>query len=411
MSRPRLLFINRSYWPDSEATGQLLTDLCQDLSGDFDVSVLVGLPNHVAEGQTRPMAGRSNHAGVDIIRVRHTQFAKHAFWGRVINLVTFTLAAFWRAMWLPTRPDVVITETDPFFLPLVGRILKWRYGCRFVAYLQDIYPDVAVAVGKVREGLITRCLRWLLVSAYRRADRVIVLSDDMRNLVVRNGVPESKVCVVPNWIDTSLIRPRTGSNPFREQHACDDHFVVMYSGNMGMGHLLDPLIEAADALRAESTIQFMLIGEGQQKDRLSAEVSRRDLRNVRFFPYQPRESLTHSLSAADCHVISIRPEVVECLMPSKLYGVLAAGVPAIVLAPQGCELAQLIETEEAGIVCTTDDPVTLGNRIAAAILRLYHAPELQQRAGHSARQLAERDYDRYQVTHRFGLLLKSLIET
>ncbi|MCA9079894.1 MAG: glycosyltransferase family 4 protein, partial [Planctomycetaceae bacterium] len=345
MSKPRVLFLNRSYWPDTEATGQLLTDLSQDLSQDFQVSVLVGLPNHVTGEVATTKAGRDEHAGVEILRVRHTRFPKHNFVGRILNLVTFSLMALLRGLWLPNRPDIVITETDPFFLPLVGRLLKWRYGCRFVAYLQDIYPEVAIAVGKVQEGFITRMLRWLLVGAYRRADRVIVLSQDMRTLCERNGVPTEKIVVLPNWVDTTSIKPRTEENAFRHQHGTD-RFLVMYSGNLGVGHVLTPIIDAAEQLRDFPDVHFLMIGEGQQKARLEQLAREKNLENIIFLPYQPRETLSDSLSAADLHLVSIRPEVVECLMPSKLYGVLAAGVPMIVLAPCDCELAQIVEQHQ-----------------------------------------------------------------
>jgi glycosyltransferase involved in cell wall biosynthesis len=343
--------------------------------------------------------------------VRHTRFGKHGFVGRILNFLTFTAAAWGRCLWLPQRPDLVITETDPFFLPLVGRFLKWWTGCRFVAYLQDIYPDIAVAVGKVREGLITRCLRWLLVSAYRRADRVVVLSEDMRQKCLRNGVPAEHLAILPNWVDTTAIQPVTGENPFRTQQNCGDKFVVMYSGNMGVGHLLEPIIEAATLLRDQVEILFLLIGEGQQKVRLQQLVTDRGLTNVRFLPYQPRELLTYSLSAANVQLISMRPEVVECLMPSKLYGVLAAGVPSIVLAPLQCELSRVVVEQQAGLVCGTDAPEPLPPRLAAAISHMARDQDFCTNAGINARRLAVEEYDRRRVTGRFGELLRQVLDS
>src|SRR5262249_10938171 len=155
---PRILFINRSYWPDTEATGQLLTDLCEDLSPEFDITVVAGLPNHLQPGAPPPRPGYDRHGEVTVLRVMHTQFAKDSFVGRITNLLSFTISAFLRTQFID-HPDVIVTETDPFFLPLLGRWLKWRYQCRYVAYLQDVYPDIAVAVGKVPEGIITRILR------------------------------------------------------------------------------------------------------------------------------------------------------------------------------------------------------------------------------------------------------------
>lgn len=404
-----MLFINRSYWPDTEATGQLLTDLCEDLSSDFRVSVLAGLPNHVAEGQPSVSPGRGTHNGVEILRVRHTRLGKHSFLGRITNFITFTIAALLRCLWLPHRPDLVVTETDPFFLPGVGLFLKFWSRCRFVAYLQDLYPDVAVAVGKVREGWITRCLRWCLVAAYRRADAVIVLGEDMRQRCIANGVPAEKIHVLPNWVDTSLIQPPQGENRFRKEQQLEGKFVVMYSGNMGVGHLLEPLLQAARELRSHAEIEFVFIGEGQQKAELQRIAAAEQLTNIRFLPYQPREFLAQSLSAANLQVVSMRPEVVGCLMPSKLYGVLAAGVPALVLAPADCELSRIVREQELGIVCSTDEATPLTARLVASILELSQHPERQRQAGENARRLAVAEYDRRIVTARFGDLLKSLI--
>ena len=165
--RTRLLFINRSYWPDTEATGQLLTELCEDLAatGEFDVQVLCGQPNHVSiEGDGIDQHARQ-HSGVTIHRANHLQFAKHSMVGKLANLVSFTLSA-WRMSGRLPKPDIVITETDPFFLGFLGRRIQKRHGSRFIAYLQDIYPDIAVACGKAREGFSIRRLRRWLFGAY-----------------------------------------------------------------------------------------------------------------------------------------------------------------------------------------------------------------------------------------------------
>ena len=137
----------------------------------------------------------------------------------------------------------------------------------------------------------------------------------------------------------------------------------------------------------------------------------RGLTNVRFLPYQPRELLRYSLSAANVQLISMRPEVVECLMPSKLYGVLAAGVPSIVLAPAGCELSREVAEHQAGLVCATDEPQTLPERLAAAISQMSQDTAFCVSAGENARQLAVEKYDRRIVTRRFGELLKQVLDS
>src|SRR5262245_24054423 len=137
--RPRVLFINRSYWPDAEATGQLLTELCEDLAASFDVSVIAGQPNSNPTGANFCRRGLEQRHGVHIHRVAHTRFPKKSLIGRAANLLSFLMAAFWTAFRVP-RPDIVIVETDPFLLAFLGDWLKFWHGCRHVVYLQDIYP-------------------------------------------------------------------------------------------------------------------------------------------------------------------------------------------------------------------------------------------------------------------------------
>ncbi|MFG0333543.1 MAG: glycosyltransferase family 4 protein, partial [Maioricimonas sp. JB049] len=382
----RVLFMNRSYWPDTEATGQLLTELCEGLVGEFDVEVLAGQPNTPQSGFRSIHCGAEVKNGVRVDRVMHTRFPKSSMIGRSFNLLSFTASAF-NAIVFRLRPDVVVTETDPFLLPLLGAVLKWRTGCRFVAYLQDLYPDVAVAVGAVREGMLTRMLRRLLVRACRTADVVVVPGEDMRQRCIRNGIEPARIRVLENWADCDLIHPVGPHNPFREEHDLSDRFVVMYSGNLGMAHLLTPLIEAAAHLRDDARFMLLFVGEGSRKPFLMQRVRELQLKNVRFLPYQRREDLRLSLSAADVHVVSMLPEACGCVMPSKVYGILASGSPLLGLCPADSEVSRLVSEHDVGVVCDSSVTAGLDRRIAEAIRGMADDPERTMRQGQRARQL------------------------
>ncbi len=402
MKRPRLLFLNRSFWPDNEATGQLLTQLCEDLVQDFDVDVICGHPLHGEKvlDKTHPFGPSLN-----IHRVDHTRFAKGAIAGRLINLLTFTISAY-RKMKLIPCPDVVITETDPFFLALLGRKLQKRTGCRFIAYLQDIYPDVAVALGKASEGFLIKKLRRLLFDCYKKADGVVVLSDDMKQTCEQNGVPKSSLQVLPNWTDTTKIVPIKQNNAFRMINGWNDKFLVMYSGNLGMAHELKSLIDAAEILKDHNEIHFVIIGEGVQKEAVTQQVARGNLTNVTIMGKQPYEKLAESLSAADLHFVSIKPGVERCLFPSKVYGILASGTPLLVLANKTSELSQFVIDEQLGKVCDIDQPKqTIARSLSDSILSLTGKKELTDRMGQHARQLAVQEFDRSVITTKFGNLL------
>jgi hypothetical protein len=170
--KPRILFLNRSYWPDAEATGQLLTDLTEDLADRFDVHVLAGQPNHIA-GHNGEFSDVQSRNGVTIHRTRHSQFSKASKVGKLANLLSFTASAYWHLR-RRIAPDLVVAQTDPFFLPLIASRMRRQGDCKMVVTLQDIYPDVMVGVGLLREGRTTQAIRKLLQSAYQRADRIVV---------------------------------------------------------------------------------------------------------------------------------------------------------------------------------------------------------------------------------------------
>jgi len=408
-TKTRLLFINRSYWPDTEATGQLLTELCEDLAatGEFDVHVLCGQPNHVSIKGHRIDEDAAQHRGVTIHRARHLQFAKKSMLGKLLNLMSFTVAA-WRTSARLPRPDVVITETDPFFVGLLGRRLQKRLGCRFIAYLQDIYPDIAVACGKAREGLLIGRLRSWLFGAYSQADRVVVLSRDMKQRCIENGVLSERIEIIPNWSDVTALYPVKVNNAFRKEHGLDGKFVVMYSGNMGVPHLLEPILDAAEELAGDERVVVYFVGGGVQKESLQASADRRGLSNVRFLPYQPKASLSQSLSAADIQIVSVKPGVISCLMPSKVYGVLAAGCAVLAIAPPESELGEMIVDFRFGKVCDPASP-SLNRQLVGAIqeIRALNDPTLAER-GH--RFVTENASRRSQVT-RFYELLRSLVDS
>lgn len=402
--KPRVLFLNRSYWPDAEATGQLLTELCEDVSRDFDVTVIAGQPNSNPTGVSYRKTGWQSHGSVRIRRVLHTCFPKSFLPGRAVNLVTYLMSAWWAALWV-SRPDIIVVETDPPLLCLIGEFLSRWHGCRFVVYLQDIYPDVAVALGKLPEGRISRWLRRLFFATYRRADQVVVLSEDMAQLLREAGVRPNRLARISNWADTEHVFPVKKNNPFRDRHNVNGHFVVMYSGNMGLSQRLETLLEAAEQLRERRDIQFLMIGEGATRQSLESYSRARRLDNVKFLDYQPKGELASSLSAADLQVVVLDPKISRLLMPSKFYGILASGTAVLAAAPRDSELSRLTIDERIGFVVSFHDSQSISEAIRWGA---DHRDELAE-MGHRARLLAEGVYDRSHSTSRFASMLTELL--
>jgi glycosyltransferase involved in cell wall biosynthesis len=397
------LFINRSYWPDAEATGQLLTELCEDLAPEFAVTVYAGQPNQNPDGATFRRRGWQTHQGVTIRRVPHTRFNKRSLLGRALNIMSYLFMTTMAGL-LGPRPDIVVVETDPPLLCLLGALLRYRFGCRLIVYLQDLYPDLAVALGKLQPNWLVRFLRRRFFAVYRRADRVVVLSRDMQRVLVDSGVCAERVVCIANWVDAGKVRPVKQGNAMRAQWNPENRFLVMYSGNMGLCQHLEDVIGAAELLQAAADISFLLVGDGASRQRLEDMAAQAQLPNVRFLPYQSKGDLSSSLSAADVHLVPIDSRVYNFLMPSKLYGVLASGTPLLAIAPPHSELAEMTVQEQVGLAVTPDQPRALADAI---LWCAGHRGELAE-MGTRARRLAEERFDRRPTTRRFAQMLSDV---
>lgn len=401
MNQPRILFVNRSYWPDSEATGQLLTELCEALTDSFDVHVLAGAPNATLEDSEWGEATVRN--GVQIHRVNHTRFSKGSLTLKALNFLSFAAACRRRILKIPT-PDVVVFETDPFLLPFVAYRLHKRKNVKMVGYLQDIYPDIAVALGKIKDRGWVKRLRSRLFRVYFRCHAMVVLSRDMKALLTDGGVRSERVEIIPNWADTDSIQPVEGKNCFRSKNGFGDKFLVMYSGNLGLTQRLEDFVLAAKELSCDTEIAFAFIGRGAQKAELQKMVEDLDLSNVSFFDYQPRSELCHSLSAADLHLIPLTAELSKCLMPSKLYGVLAAGRPYLTNALPPSDLHRITVQYEVGVTVAPDDITAIVN----AISQLKADPGRRERMCKNARLAAVTKFTKNKSISQFRKLLQRI---
>ena len=379
--------------------------MCEGLAPDLNVGVLAGIPNTVLDsskqGDWNVVTSRND---VKIHRVAHTTFPKNSLVGKGLNFLSFARASH-AALQKLAAPDLVVFETDPFLLAFAASRLQKRTNCRMIGYLQDIYPDVAVALGTIRNNWAVRRLRSSLFEIYRRCDRMVVLSQDMADLLAEGGVAPERIVIVPNWADTHRIAPAHGINRFREQHHLGDRFVAMYSGNLGLTQRLEEFLEAAALLKNRPDILFCFVGRGSQESSLRKHVDAAGLTNVQFFNYQPLDELTHSLTAASIHLVPLTKELSRCLMPSKLYGILAAGRPYLTNAPAGSELHTVSTNHNVGLTVEPGSVQAIVDRIRWAA---DHPVELEA-MGRNARQLAEKEYTQQHSIAKFRQVLQQVL--
>jgi colanic acid biosynthesis glycosyl transferase WcaI len=263
---------------------------------------------------------------------------------------------------------------------------------------------VAVVLRGLPPGVISSTLRSLFLQSYQRADRVVVLSRDMRDHLVGLGIPANRISIIPNWADVRVVHPVKTNNPFRSRHGLDGKFVAMYSGNLGFAQRLDSLLEAMALLCDRPEIILLFVGDGASRRRLEAIAAERQMKNVFFLDYQPKEELAYSLSAADVQLIPLHPGVIPYLMPSKLYSSMASGTAIIATAPEGCELAETITQNEIGILVEPDNPAALAGALRWAA---DHRSELCA-MGERGYRLMLSEFDRPLATGRFAEVLEQL---
>ena len=384
----RICFFNRSYWPDQAATGQLLTELAEDLVSRHgcEVTVVAGRPLHAEAGvrKGRGAVERETRAGVTILRAHGTRFNPRRFAGRVSNYLSYFASANLARLRIE-RPDVVVSLTDP---PIIGLTALWtarRAGARFVFLCEDVFPEVAMLLEDFRNQAVNRALDGVNRHLLREADVVVALGDRMRRrLVEEKGADPSRISVIHNWADCEAIVPGSKENAFARAHGLADKFVVMHSGNVGLSQNLDVLVEAAARLASKPRLVVAIVGDGARREALEREAARRRLSNVRFFPYQPKDSLHDSFAAADVFVVSLKPGIEGYIVPSKVYGILAAGRPYIAAVDPSCEVATIAREHACGLPVPAADP----DALASAIASLHDDPRTTRAMGLRARTAA-----------------------
>jgi colanic acid biosynthesis glycosyl transferase WcaI len=335
--RPRLLVVNQYYWPGVEATAHLLTELCEALSADYDVRVLTGVL-HGHEDRPR----RETRNGVRIVRVPSTAFERSSLGLRALNYVTFIGSALGAGLAGP-RPDLVLCMTDPPMVGDVGLAVARRFGVPLLVISQDVFPEIATKVGRLQSRLLVGSLRRLIRLYLTRADRVVAIGDTMRLRLEEKGAPPERIRVIPNWIDTNETSPRPRDNEWARAHGLTGRFVVMHSGNVGHAQNLDVLVRAATFLRDLEDVKFVIVGFGARYAEIVQLAYRLAADQVAFLPYQPREVLPLSLSAADVHFVGLVRGLSGYVVPSRLYGIMATARPVIVAAEADSETAQVVE--------------------------------------------------------------------
>jgi colanic acid biosynthesis glycosyl transferase WcaI len=416
MSQLRLLIVSLNYAPEPTATGKYTGEMAAWLARQgHEVHAIAGFPHYPQWQIEDAYKGRGwfveSFEGVTTYRVplyvpsMKTLSAKN----RILMESSFSVSSlrWWMSFLFTKRFDVVIGICPPLQDAAIPWFYKSLRGVPFVFHIQDLQVDAALNLGMLSSLVLKKLLLSSEAFLLNRATKISTITEAMRKRIIQKGIPETKTILFPNWADTSFVQPKDRNNPLRKKlGAGKEDMLVVYAGNMGEKQGLEIVLDAAERLKSLSHIKFALIGQGAKRETLEQEAISRNLSNLRFFDVFPWEQVPDMLAAGDIHLVIQKRKAGDLVMPSKMTNIMAAGRPTLATAEAGTALYEVLETYQAGVSCTPENP----DALAASIKTMANLSEKCIQMGHNARQYAERFIAKGAILAAFESELKHIAE-
>jgi colanic acid biosynthesis glycosyl transferase WcaI len=404
----RILMIAPYYAPDLGPSAPLFTMLAEGLvKQGHDVIVLATVPHYPSGRVSSSYRGkwihRSVENGVKISRVWLPSVKRSNFAFRLLQFFCYQIGAVWAEF--NQKYDVVIAANPALWiwLPFVYYVSFSHKPALFSVH--DVYPDVGVTLGIFRNKFIIALVAWLERYCLERSRFVRILSESFRPGLRNLGVPDSKMVLVYDWVDTDLIHPLPRDNNFAQEYDLKDRFVILYAGNIGLSQGLENVLAAAEQLTGQPDIHFLFVGDGPGRDQLISQAHSHKLTNVQFVPFQSRSRLPEVLGSADVSLVILRKGIGMGSLPSKTFSIMASGRPIIVSVDEQSETCDLIQKAQAGLCIEPENPTEL----VKAILMLKNDQNLRERLGQKGRSWAERMHSPQSATIQFDELMNKTI--
>lgn len=406
----KILFMAQCYAPEEVSGAVMVTELATDLAKrGHRVTVVTGAPNYpqgrVFKGYRNGLYNVETLDGVRVIRTWSYISPSKKFWARLFHYGTYCATAFYGGLFAGP-PDVIASYSPPLPLGLTACLLSRIFHVPWLLQLEDLYPDAAIAAGVMTNIKVINFFLGLEKSLYRNAQRISVISKNFQQALLAKGIQNSKIEIIPVWADPDEVRPMQKQNAFRREHGLDDKFVVMYAGNIGLTSCLEDVLHAAEILQGQKNIQFVIVGEGIKKESLEAESQAKQLKNILFLPFQPRELFPEMLAAADLGLVTLNAGAALSSLPSKIFNVMASARPILAVTPPGSEITQIVE--EAG--CGWNIPPGSPEKLAEAIVQLMDRESAVIQMGQNGRACLEKNYSRNHCVDDYEIMLTALCD-
>jgi colanic acid biosynthesis glycosyl transferase WcaI len=403
-----VMFMAQVYAPEDVSAAVLITELSTDLvKRGHQVTMVTCAPNY-PYGRVYPSyRNRLYQAewldGVRVVRTWSYISSRKSFWRRILNYGSYSATAFYGGL-AAGKPDVLVNYSPPLPLGLSAWLLSRLWRIPWVLQIEDLYPEAAIAAGVLRNRRVIGFFSAMERLLYRQANHISLIAEGFRRNLLGKGVSPDKISLIPVWADPDMVQPLPKENAFRSAHGLNGRFVVMYAGNLGHTSALEEVLDAAEMLRGEADIRFLIVGEGVKKAELEGLAQERGLGNMLFLPFQPRQMFAEMLAAADVGLVTLNRNSSETSLPSKIFNIMASARPILAVAPAESEIAGLVDAAKCGFVTSPGHPELL----ADAITKMMGQAVLSGEMGRSGRAHLEARYTRGSCVEKYERMLLNL---
>ncbi|MGC8495190.1 MAG: glycosyltransferase family 4 protein [Syntrophobacteraceae bacterium] len=412
----RILLLSLVFAPDGVSTSVLMSELALELREmGHEITVLTTTPHYNLDTEARnrqPLSPRwpgvlfeSTYCGIPVFHVSTPSKASRVG-ARLLDYARFHAVSTAAGLTRIGNCDVIIAPSPPLTIGLSAWLLGVARDVPFVYNVQEIYPDVAVSLGLLTNRKAIGALEMIESFIYRRSRVVTVISEWFRRRLLSKGVSPDKIRVIPNFVDTDFVAPGLRNNQFSTAHGLAGKFVILYAGNIGLTQGFETILEAAESLRDQVDLRFVIVGDGARRNWLEREMAERRLSNVLLLPYQSRSLVPMIYASADICLVPLKKGTARETFPSKIYTIMASARPVIASADPDSELVWVVGQAGCGWAVPPDNAAALKQAIQDAYGRRQQLSTL----GACGRDYVVANHSRRAVARQYNDLVRGLVD-
>lgn len=395
----KVLFLSHYFPPEVNAPATRTFEHCREWVRDgHDVTVVTCAPNHprgeVYKGYRNKLFRREEVDGINVIRIWTYVTANEGFVKRTLNYISYMIMVVFIIPWLP-RADVVVSTSPQFFNGLSGYFVSRLKRIPWVLEIRDLWPESILAVGAIKNKTIISVLEFLEIFSYRKADKIVPVTDSFKRYIINKGIDEKKINVIKNGVDLKFYNSHVSGASLAKTIGVKDKFVVSYIGTHGMAHHLETIFEAASKIKNKNIV-FLLVGDGAKRDELVSMRNDMGLNNVIMIRQLPKEKMPSLLSISDVSLVLLKKsDLFKSVIPSKIFESMAMKCP-IILGVEG-EVKKIIEGAKSGVCIEPEN----ADQLVEEIERLYIDSSYLEYLGDNGRRYVENYFDRSILAKRY----------